>query len=313
MRRGSPASRLARTWTGSSSRSEDPDVGNPAGPRLAAAAFLGYTIYVASPPSPLEERARAEIASGEAAASPARPGRRARKRGRARTSGAGARLPAGRRRTRLRDKRFDEAFRLAVESQSYSRRALGRLGAGRAGRRVASSSSKGTCRCRRAGRSTFETRAAAPAALRRRLHQDGTNGLGRDHVLRRHALHDPPGLALRSAAVPASSEASGSQIKMVSGAVNVYTSASTSTVATDAATAAIDRESRVSVDVRRARRPRSRPIRGRTTVSTGKETVVLEDREKVVGRGADAPDLRQGRPSGVAAAARARRTTGCTT
>ncbi len=80
---------------------------------------------------------------------------------------------------------------------------------------------------------------------------------------------------------PASSESPGSQIKIVSGAVNVYTSNSASTVATDAATAAIDRDSRVSVDVAPGDKTEVTSFRGRTTVSTGKETVVLEGREKV--------------------------------
>ena len=45
----------------------------------------------------------------------------------------------------------------------------------------------------------LDLRAGAPeaAALRRRLREGRQDRLGRDHVLRRHAVHDPPGLALR--------------------------------------------------------------------------------------------------------------------
>jgi hypothetical protein len=71
---------------------------------------------------------------------------------------------------------------------------------------------------------------------------------------------------------------------MVSGAVNVYTAASNSTVATDAATAAIDKESRVALDVEAGEKTQVTTYRGRTTVSTAKDTVVLTDREKVVAR-----------------------------
>src|SRR5262249_60755419 len=48
---------------------------------------------------------------------------------------------------------------------------------------------------------------------------------------------------------PQASEASGSQIKMISGAINVYTSGATAAVDTESATAAIERDSRASVDV----------------------------------------------------------------
>ncbi len=54
-------------------------------------------------------------------------------------------------------------------------------------------------RRRAPARGSLDVRASAPAraALRRRLREGRAHGLGRDHVLRRHALHDPPGLALR--------------------------------------------------------------------------------------------------------------------
>jgi hypothetical protein len=80
---------------------------------------------------------------------------------------------------------------------------------------------------------------------------------------------------------PASAEAGGSQIKMVSGAVNVYTAASSSTVSTDAATTSIDRESRVAVDVEKGEKTDVTTFRGKATVSNGKETVVLAERERI--------------------------------
>jgi len=81
---------------------------------------------------------------------------------------------------------------------------------------------------------------------------------------------------------PASSDAGGSQVKMVSGTVNVYTSSNPSTISTDAATASVDRASRVAVDVESGEKTEVTTFRGRTTVSTGKESVVLADRERVV-------------------------------
>jgi len=69
---------------------------------------------------------------------------------------------------------------------------------------------------------------------------------------------------------------------VVSGAINVYTSGASSTVATDSATASIGKRSRVSVDVEAGQKTQVTTFRGRTTVSTGRDTVVLNDREKVV-------------------------------
>jgi co-chaperonin GroES (HSP10) len=80
---------------------------------------------------------------------------------------------------------------------------------------------------------------------------------------------------------PTSPESGGSEIKMVSGTVNVYTAASSSTVSTDAATTSIDRESRVAVDVEKGEKTAVTTYRGKATVSNGKETVVLADRERV--------------------------------
>ena len=155
-----------------------------------------------------------------------------------------------------------------------------RLGRGGAGRRVLH-----LRRGRRLApaRGPLDLRAGAPAraALRRRLRQGRQDGLGRDHVLRRDALHDPPGIALRvpPAGFVGSQRAARSRS---SRAPSTSTRrASTSTVATDTATAAIDRDSRVSVDVAPGDKTEVTSFRGRTTVSTGKESVVLEGREKV--------------------------------
>src|SRR5262249_48797605 len=174
--------------------------------------------------------------------------------------------------------RYEEAFRLAVESQSYSRRALGGSGAGEQGD-ATFIFVEGDVALQRAGRSTFE-----PARPREPLF-DGdfvkAGQTGSAEIM----FYDGTLYTIRPGSLfecrrPASSEASGSQIKMISGAVNVYTSSSNSTVATDVATAAIDKDSRVSVDVAPGDKTEVTSFRGRTTVSTGKETVVLEGQER---------------------------------
>ncbi len=242
---------------------------------LLAAGGAGYFFYARGRRSP-QERARAEIAQAESllaratrAAGAARPG----------SNTAQAKDFLRDARESYTGSRYEEAFRLAVESQSYSRRALGSSGAGEQGD-ASFIFVEGDVSLQRAGRSTFE-----PARQRDPLFDGDFVKAGRTGSAE-IMFYDGTLYTIRPGSLfecrrPASSEVSGSQIKMVSGAVNVYTSASTSTVSTDVATAAISRDSRVSVDVAPGDKTEVTSYRGRTTVSTGKESVTLEGREKV--------------------------------
>jgi hypothetical protein len=68
----------------------------------------------------------------------------------------------------------------------------------------------------------------------------------------------------------------------VSGVINVFTAGSTSKISTDAATADVDRDSRAALDVEKGEKTEVTNFRGKTTVSTGRETVVLSGRERVL-------------------------------
>ena len=242
---------------------------------VLAAGVVGYLLYSRNRRSP-EERARAEIGEAETLLARAtksvgviRPG----------SNIAQARDFLKDARESFSGTRYEEAFRLAVESQSYSRRTLGGSGAGENGD-ATFIFVEGDVSLQRAGRSTFE-----PARQRQPLFEGDfvkASKTGSAEIM----FFDGTLYTIRPGTLfecrrPASSDASGSQIKMVSGAINVYTSASTSTVSTDAATAAIDRDSRVAVDVAVGEKTEVTSFRGRTTVSTGKETVALEGREKI--------------------------------
>jgi hypothetical protein len=242
---------------------------------LLVAGGVGYFVYQRGRRSP-SERARAEISQAEAllaratrATGAARPG--------SNTAQAAAFLSEARQ--TFSASRYEEAFRLAVESQSYSRRALGSSGAGEQGD-ASFIFVEGDVSLQRAGRSTFE-----PARQREPLF-DGdfvkAGKTGSAEIM----FYDGTLYTIRPGSLfecrrPVASEVSGSQIKMISGAVNVYTSGSNSTVATDAATAAISRDSRVSVDVAPGDKTEVTSFRGKTIVSTGRESVTLEGREKV--------------------------------
>jgi hypothetical protein len=240
---------------------------------LAAAAFLLYTIQSRRSP---EERAKKEI---ETAAQLIH---------RARTAGGTVR--PGSHLAQAQDflqgaedsytrKNYDAAFRLAVESQSSSRRSLGGTAKDEPGD-ASLISVEGDVSIQTAGRSAF-----GPALQRQSLFEGDFIKTGRtgsaEIMFSDGTLYTIRAGSLFEVRRPASPEAGGSQIKMVSGTVNVYTAASRSTVSTDAATASIDRESRVSVDVEKGEKTDVTTYRGKATVSNGRETVVLADGEKI--------------------------------
>jgi hypothetical protein len=242
---------------------------------LLVAAGIGYFLYARNRRSP-QERARVEIAEAETqlaratrVAGTVRPG----------SNVAQARDFLRDARESFTSSRYEEAFRLAVESQSYSRRALGGSGGAETGD-ASFIFVEGDVSIQRAGRSMFE-----PARQRQPLFEGDFVKAGRtgsaEIMFFDGTLYTIRPGSLFECRRPVSSEVSGSQIKMISGAINVYTSGSRSTVSTDAATAAIDRDSRASVDVTMGDKTDVTSFRGRTTVSTGKESVVLEGREKV--------------------------------
>jgi hypothetical protein len=249
---------------------------------VLATAFLGYFVYTRSRRSP-EERARAEVATATAlisrspaAAGSARPGSNI---AQARSSLRGAEES-------LSKKSWDEAFRLAVESESYARQAVG-SGAAEAGD-ASFISVEGDVSLQTAGRSSFDNAKQRQALFDGDFIKTGRTGSAEIMFSDGTLYTIRPG-SLFEVRRPASPDAGGSQVKMVSGSINVYTSSSSSTVATDAATAAIDRESRVFVDVAKGDKTDITTFRGKTTVSTAKETMVLGERERVsasVGSGA---------------------------
>jgi len=242
---------------------------------VLVAGGAGYFLYIRSRRSP-EEKARVEIASATTllarattASGPARPGSHI----------AQARDALRSAETAFSGRRFAEAFRMAVESQSYSRRALGGAGTEETGD-ASFISFEGDVSLQSAGRSTFE-----PARQRQPLFdgdfiKTGRNGSAEIMFADGTLYTLRPG-SLFEVHRPSLSEAAGSQVKMVSGAINVYTAGSASKIATDSATADVDRDSRAAVDVERGQKTEVTSFRGKTTVSTGRETVVLTGRERV--------------------------------
>jgi hypothetical protein len=243
---------------------------------VAAASVLGYREYVKTRPS-AEERARTEIESAAALLS-----RATREAGTARPGSNLARAADLLQEARnvMGDQRFEEAFRLAVESESYSRRVIGRLQADENGD-ASFIFVEGDVTLQRAGRSNFETARQRLPLFDGDFIKTGHTGSAEIMFTDGTLFTIRPG-SLFEVRRPSAAEGSGSEVKMVSGAVNVYTSTSPSTVATDDATAAIERNSRVSVDVAQGEKTEVTTYRGKTTVSTGLNTVTLEGRQRVV-------------------------------
>ena len=245
-------------------------------------AFLAYFLYSRSRKSP-EEKARVEIAAATTLVTKASAGASAR---------PGSTVSQARDYLRgaeeaFSKKNWDESFRLAVESQSYARRALGGSAAAESGD-ASFIFVEGDVALQTAGRSSFEAAKQRQALFDGDFIKTGRTGSA-EIMFSDGTLYTVKPGSLFEVRRPASSDSGGSQVKMVSGSINVYTSASSSTVASDAATASIERESRVSVDVATGDQTQVTTFRGRTTVSTGKETMVLGEREKItanVGSGA---------------------------
>ena len=250
---------------------------------VAASAFIGYVIYTKSRRSP-EQKARTEIANASTLLTRA-------------SSAQGSNRP-GSTVSQARDylrgaedsfakKSWEEAFRLAIESQSYSRRAIGGASTEETGD-ASFIFVEGDVAVQTAGHSSFDTAKQRQALFDGDFIKTGRTGSAEIMFSDGTLYTIRPG-SLFEVRRPVSSDAGGSQVKMVSGAINVYTSASQTTVATDAATAAIDKESRVAVDVAQGDKTQVTTFRGKTTVSTGRETTVLGEREKItasVGNGA---------------------------
>lgn len=242
---------------------------------LLATAGISYFVYSRTRLTP-EQRAQSEITNARTLLARASTSRSATRPG---SHIAQARDYLGRAETAFGARTFDDAFRLAVESQSYSRRALGGAGGNETGD-ASLIFVEGDVSLQSAGRSTFD-----PARQRQALFDGDFIKTGRtgsaEIMFTDGTLYTIRPGSLFEVRRPTSSEASGSQVKMVSGAISVYTAAGTSTIATDAATASVGRESRVSVDVEAGERTEVTTFRGQATVSTGKETVRLSDRESV--------------------------------
>src|SRR6202162_1258919 len=189
---------------------------------LAAAAFLLYTIQSRRSP---EERAKKEI---ETAAQLIH-----------RAGAAGGTVRPGSHLAQAHDflqgaedsytrKNYDAAFRLAVESQSYSRRSLGGTAKDEPGD-ASLITVEGDVSIQTAGRSAF-----GPALQRQSLFEGDFIKTGRtgsaEIMFSDGTLYTIRPGSLFEVRRPASPEAGGSQIKMGSGAVNGYTGASHSGV-----------------------------------------------------------------------------------
>ena len=240
---------------------------------LAAAIYLAYTTRARLSP---EERAKKEIASAtdlvhraSLASGTARPGSHI---AQARDSLKGAEDSYAR-------ADYDAAFRLAVESQASARRALGGTGKDDVGD-GSLITLEGDVAVQTAGHSAFEQARQRQSLFDGDFIKTGRTGSA-EIMFSDGTLYTIRPASLFEVRRPASAEAGGSQIKMVSGAVNVYTAASSSTVSSDAATTSIDRESRVAVDVEKGEKTDVTTYRGKATVSNEKETVVLAERERI--------------------------------
>jgi anion-transporting ArsA/GET3 family ATPase len=183
-------------------------------------------------------------------------------------------------RSALENLKFVDAYNFAVESESRSRRALGRVGHSDIGD-ATFVALDGEVTIQRAGRGTWEE-----CRLRQSLY-DGdfikTAKSGSAEIMffdgTLYQLH-PDSLFEVKSGQRADREKS-SSVDMVSGSIQVYTSNSPSQVHTKAVSAEVQRDSEVGVSVDEKRDTEVSSYRGQAVLRTERDSVVLSGGERV--------------------------------
>lgn len=183
-------------------------------------------------------------------------------------------------RSALENAKNIEAYNLAVESESLSRRALGRAGHSDIGD-ATFVALDGEVTLQRAGRGTWEE-----CRLRQSLY-DGdfikTSASGSAEIMffdgTLYQLHPDSLFEVKSGQRPDRERSSA--VDMVSGSIQVYTSNAPSQIRTKAVSAEVQRDSEVGVSVDEKRDTEVSNYRGQAVLRTERDSVVLSDRERV--------------------------------
>jgi len=193
----------------------------------------------------------------------------------------------GQARDRLADSRlsfqatnYTQAFDLALESESLSRRALGRSGNSEIGDATFVALDGGVS-LQRAGRATWEECRLRQALYDGDFVKTSKNGSaeimfadGTLYQLRPDSLFE-----VKAEKRPERDRTSA--VEMVSGSIQVYTANSTSKINTKAVSAEIQRDSQVGVSVSKNQDTEVSNYRGQAVLRTGRESMVLSEREQV--------------------------------
>jgi hypothetical protein len=246
---------------------------------LVAAAVWGVYIFRRNHESP-QVRAQRQIERAETALDSAEKSAEASK----------FTATLGQAKDRLNDSRlsfqaasYEQAFNLALESESLSRRALGRSGNPEIGD-ATFVALDGEVSLQRAGRATWEECRLRQALYDGDFVKTGKSGSseimfadGTLYQLRPDSLFE-----VKRGLRPEHDR--GSAVEMVAGSIQVYTSNSTSKVNTRAVSAEIQRDSQVGVSIDKDRNTEVANYRGQAVLRTEKESVVLSERERIEAR-----------------------------
>jgi hypothetical protein len=241
-----------------------------------AAGTWGYYLYRANHVSP-QLRAQRQIDQAEATYKSAEASPEA-SRFTATLSQAKERLADAR--NAVDNAKYNDAYNLAIESESLSRRALGRVGHSDIGD-ATFVALDGEVTIQRAGRGTWEE-----CRLRQSLY-DGdfikTAKSGSAEIMffdgTLYQLHPDSLFEVKSGQRP--DQAKSSAVDMVSGSIQVYTSNSPSQVRTKAVVAEVQRDSEIGVSVNDKRDTDVSNYRGQAVLRTERDSIVLSDRERV--------------------------------
>ena len=243
---------------------------------LVAAGVWGYYLYRRNHETPLL-RAQHQIEQADSALASAEKSQEASKFAMTLTQARDRLTDA---RGAFQQAKYDTAYTMAVESESLSRRALGRSAGVESGD-ATFVALEGEVTLQRAGRANWEESRLRQTLFDGDFVRTGKNGSaeimfsdGTLYQLRPDSLFEVQSGDKTSRDRPSS-------IDMVSGTIQVYTSNSPSKVKTRAVTAEIQRESQVGVSVDPAKNTEVSNFRGQTVLRTEKESTVLSERERV--------------------------------
>jgi hypothetical protein len=243
---------------------------------LGAGGVWGYYLYRRSHESP-QVRAERQIAQAESSLDSAQKSPDAEKFA-ATLNQARERLNDAR--SFFQQVKYDQSYEQAIESESLSRRAVGRVNTDVTGD-ATFVALDGEVTLQRAGRAAWEEARLRQALFDGDFVKTGRNGSAEIMFFDGTLFQLRPDSLFEVKLGQKADREKASSVEMVSGQIQVYTSNSPSSVKTKSVTAEIQRGSQIGMTVDAEKNTEVSNFRGTAVLRTEKESVVLSERERV--------------------------------